>query len=331
MALKGSIDEFSLLDIFRLVGWAKKTGQLIVTSEDKEGRISFEQGLVCFAITPHNRIPIGPRLINADLITKEKLEEALELQQGEEPQEKLGEILIEQNLIKQDELEEFLQEQIQDALFEILYWTNGHYHFESSADIGQENFGISFAVEYVIDKVEKRKVEWKQIKEVVPSTQLLVRICEGPGKEKQEIVLTPLEWRLIYILRQEQSVVDLREKCQLTLFKLCKTLKNMLTKNLVELVDQAEEESRETNAIADNKRQDHDKSEELGRQEEPEEPTLEVIEEKIGTELEESHIRPHAGGKYITDLPEETIRQAMSDNDIPAEWSRYLRAPKRSR
>jgi DNA-binding MarR family transcriptional regulator len=341
MALKGSIDEFSLLDIFRLVGWAKKTGQIIVTSEDKEGRISFEEGLVCFAITPHNRVPIGPRLVNAGLVSQKELDEAVRAQQIGNNKEKLGEILTGMSLIKQDELEEFLQEQIQDALFEILYWTNGNYHFESSSDLGQENFGISFAVEYVIDSVEKRRAEWKKIKEAIPSTKMLVRIGESPGKEKQEIVLTPLEWRILYALREEKSVIDLREQCQLTLFKLCKTLTNMRTKRLVELTTASENESRKTAGLRlkgqrpeeeEREKREPNETDEL---EEPETATLEIIKEELQKELEKrpelKDDGPSAGGKYLTDFPEEKAKEAVNDNELPLEWSRYLKAPKRSK
>lgn len=338
MPLKGSIDEFSLLDIFRLVGWAKKTGQLIVTSHDKEGGISFDKGLVCFAKTPHNRIAIGSRLINARLVSKQELEEALQIQHDKEPPEKLGEILIKQNLIKQDELEEFLQEQIQDALFEILYWTNGYYHFQSSEDLGQENFGISFAVEYVIDKVEKRKVEWEKIKETIPSTQLWVKISDNPGKEKQEIVLTPQEWRILYVLNQERSITQLRDKSQLTLFKLCKTLKNMLTKNLVELMDkpenyQEEMEPQEKEAQKPEEIEEQEKpkeQEEREEEDETEETPLEVVKEDARKELQKDQKQILGGGKYITDFPEEIAEETVGDRALPLEWTRYLKSPRRS-
>ncbi len=341
MALKGSIDEFSLLDIFRLVSWAKKTGQLVVTSDDKEGRISFEEGLVCFAITPHNRIPIGPRLVNAGLVSQQELDDALKAQQIGNKQERLGEILMNMSLIKQDELEEFLQEQIQDALFEILYWTNGNYHFESNDDLGEENFGISFAVEYVIDSVEKRRAEWKTIREAIPSTIMVVKISESPGKEKQEIVLTPLEWRILFALREERSIIDLRETCQLTLFKLCKTLTNMRIKKLVELTVPPENGAQDTDQIRLKKQDEEDKQDKSQEEtmpdetEEPEEQeaaTLDLIKEELENELEkrlEEQVSTGrgGGGKYLTDFPDETSKKAENKSELPLEWSRYLKAP----
>jgi len=219
MSFNGTIDEFSLLDIFQLISLTKKTGQLTVTSEAREGKISFYKGKVCFAITPQNRVPLGLRLINAGLVTKQELEEALHAQQGQEAERKVGEILISQGLITQEKLEEFVQEQIQDALFEILDWKNGHYCFDSTVDLDQEDIGINFTVKNVIEEAEKRKEEWKKIKQIIPSTQLVVKISESPCKRQEEIVLKPEEWRIIYLLDKERSVADLKEKSQLTLLK----------------------------------------------------------------------------------------------------------------
>ncbi len=315
MSFKGSIDEFSLLDIFHLMSRTKKTGQLTVTSEAKEGKISFDEGLVCFAITPQNRIPLGSRLINAGLVSQQDLEEALRAQQGEELEKKVGEILIARGLIKQEKLEEFVQEQIQDALFEILDWENGYYYFDSSADIGQENIGISFPVEEVIKEVEKRKEEWKKIKEIIPSTQLTAKISEFPGKQQEEIVLKPEEWRILYLLDQERSIADLREKSQLTLLKLCQTLKNMLSKNMVHIVPPSNNQPQESDET---------------QPEKPEKTKLEVLQDAVKDDPREDESCPIEGGKYVKEYYEENFEETAKKVTVPLEWARYLKAPKKS-
>lgn len=303
MSFNGTTDEFSLLEIFQLISLTKKTGQLTVSSEEKEGKISFCQGKVCFAVTPQNRIPLGPRLVNTGLISKQELEEALRAQQGQESQKKVGEILISRGLIKQEKLEEFVQEQIQDALFEILDWKDGHYCFDSTVDLEQEDIGINFTVKNVIEEAERRKEEWEKIKKIIPSTQLVVKISESPGKQQEEIVLKPEEWRIIYLLDKERSVADLKEKSQLTLLKLCQTLKNMLSKKLVQIMPPSEDQLQET---------------ERRRVEE------------LKDETKEDRIVSQEGGKYIKDYRDENVEKIIKKVSIPLEWARYLTAPKKS-
>ncbi len=314
MSLNGRMNEFSLMDIFRLISWAGKTGHLTVTAGEKEGRISFFVGKVCFALTPQNRVPIGSRLVGAGYISKQELEEALRLQQKNEAEKKVGEILVSRGLIKQEKLEEFVQEQIQDALFEILDWEDGCYSFDIDADLGQENFGIDFTVKNVIEETEKRREEWAKIKEIIPSTQMVVSLSELPSQRQEEIVLRPEEWRILYLLDRQRSIAELKEKGQLTLLKLCQVLRDMLTKNLVQIVPPSENEMQEA-----------------PKQDAAEEKKAEEVEEKdievIGTTQDET--APHEGGKYIKDFSEKIVQKNPEKVAVPLEWARYLSASRR--
>ena len=56
MALEGSIKDFSLADIFQLIGIQRKTGVLTLRNEDEEVKVSFLNGLVVNADSKSKRL-----------------------------------------------------------------------------------------------------------------------------------------------------------------------------------------------------------------------------------------------------------------------------------
>ncbi len=206
MPLQGNLNEFSLSQIFQLISLAGKTGSLTVSSKGAEGKIYFREGQVFFAITPQNRIPLGMRLIDTGLMSQDELKEALLCQQ-EQPEKRLGEILISMGM-KKDLLEQFIKEQIEDALFEIFDWKEGSYYFETDNVPEEEDIGVYMSVEDIIAEATKRQEEWQKIKEVLPSLDTMVQMSEAPVKSKEDIIIKPEEWKILYLLDKKRSVKD---------------------------------------------------------------------------------------------------------------------------
>ncbi|HUH07812.1 MAG TPA: DUF4388 domain-containing protein, partial [Egibacteraceae bacterium] len=67
--LEGTLGEFALTDIFQLLALTKKSGALKVATPQAEGRVFFRGGEVYFAVSDTRRMPLGARLVSAELVT----------------------------------------------------------------------------------------------------------------------------------------------------------------------------------------------------------------------------------------------------------------------
>ncbi len=117
MALKGSLKDFSIPDLFQLLNFGKKNGTLNLTRGKARGYICFRNGEVFFATTNWKRQALGLKLLNAGIVNKAQLDEALELQKSNARGQRLGQLLIRLEYITKEQLEVFVEEQIQDAVF----------------------------------------------------------------------------------------------------------------------------------------------------------------------------------------------------------------------
>jgi len=84
MALKGTLKDFSLADIFQLIGIQKKTGVLTLKNDKEVVTVSFVEGNVVSADALHRRLEdrIGTVLVKSGRITEAQLQEALRIQPG---------------------------------------------------------------------------------------------------------------------------------------------------------------------------------------------------------------------------------------------------------
>ena len=65
MALEGSLADFTLADMFRLLETGSKTGVLHVSAGDIDGVVCFNDGLVYYAHAGAAGEPAGKRLVKA--------------------------------------------------------------------------------------------------------------------------------------------------------------------------------------------------------------------------------------------------------------------------
>src|ERR671915_600584 len=77
--LKGTLDDFTLPDIFRLMSLAKRIGALEVQRSAGSGKVYFRDGEVYFAESSLARTPLGQKLVSSGVITETQLMKALDI------------------------------------------------------------------------------------------------------------------------------------------------------------------------------------------------------------------------------------------------------------
>src|SRR5205085_12210215 len=104
MALEGTLRDFSLADIFQLIGLQRKTGVLTLRGKDDNVTVTFLDGKVVGADSASHRLEtrLGHVLIKSGMLTQEQLARALEIQK--ETLQRLGFILTHYQIISNDSL-----------------------------------------------------------------------------------------------------------------------------------------------------------------------------------------------------------------------------------
>lgn len=272
MALEGTLKDFSLVDIFQLIGLQKKIGVLTLRNDSEEARILFENGMVVGADTNHQKLEnrLGRVLVKTNRISQAELDQALSVQS--KTLQRLGQVLIQKGFIKREDLKESLQIQVSQVIYRLFRWTDGEYHFkpENHIEYDRENF-TPLSSESILMEGVRMLDEWPLIEKVIPGFHVVVeRSDQGRGirlnidkrlsldssgsdsfnsllqdvisEESEDIEETPHfelsygEERILKLIEGQVVVQDLVDRSGMNEFETCRHLYDLMEKKLVNRV-----------------------------------------------------------------------------------------------
>ncbi len=169
--MSGDLSETPAADLCRGLAARGASGGLELDGPDGPGRIVFVDGRVVAATSPTPRGRLGDRLVGAGLLDDDALAGALHSQSQAPEHTRLGALLVEEGLVSHDAVRLFVQEQVIDALFDILRWRYGTYRFLEGEPAGIPEVPLSIAVDEVLVEIARRQHEWDELSRVIPDLE----------------------------------------------------------------------------------------------------------------------------------------------------------------
>jgi hypothetical protein len=211
--LQGNLKEFSLPNIFQLVKMSAKSGALTIRRGEEWGKIFFRNGLIYYAFSVPQNLPLGERLVKTGAISADQLKSALAEQQKDGEGARIGAILLGAGVIDRGTLEQAVREQIQDTAFQFFSWLDGEFEFSADERAADEDIVVEMNVENVIMEGCRRIDEWELIFEHLGSLERVPHLAYSERvEERGEITLTAEEWRVVvHIDGRADSNVILRD------------------------------------------------------------------------------------------------------------------------
>lgn len=205
MTLEGSLDAFSLPDIFQLLSFTKKTGALRIQSSAATGLVYFATGAVTGGSSDISRQSLGRRVVGKGLVNDDVLKQAVTAVRLDDSVG-FARVLRDSGSIEEAQLHEIAIEQATDAVFDLLRWTDGDFAFQTE-EANPDDLGIALAVEDIIAEGRRRLETWNALSRVVQSPDVVVSVPLAAASA--ETVLAADEWTLLALVDGNRSVSDL--------------------------------------------------------------------------------------------------------------------------
>jgi len=249
VALKGTLKDFSLADIFQLIGIQKKTGVLTLKSEKEVVTVSFVNGDVVSADALHRRLEdrIGTVLVKSGRISETQLQEALRIQKN--TLKRMGNILVENKFIDPNFLREALQVQISQMVYRLFRWHDGEYDFTQEERVEYDKeYVVPMSAESILMEGARIIDEWPMIEKGIRSFAAVYRhanveiaaVPRGSAvpvaeEEAARAVTLSEEERKVYLLVDgRRTVQEIVERCTLSEFDTCRILYELIGRQLLE-------------------------------------------------------------------------------------------------
>ncbi|HVT05562.1 MAG TPA: DUF4388 domain-containing protein [Thermoanaerobaculia bacterium] len=261
MALEGTLKDFSLADIFQLIGLQRKTGVLTLRGKEDTVTVTFLDGKVVAADSLNKRLEnrLGNVLVKTGRLTQEQLGQALEIQR--ETLQRLGFILTHYNIISADSLRSALNLQIVQIIYRLFRWKDGEYHFSQETTIEYDRENVTpITAESILMEGARMIDEWPIIEKRIRSYDMVFRkklidqeivIAQDADevafddstamRKKRNPVADKIriseDDKMIYdMVDGTINVGDIVETSRLPEFDTCKGLYELLTRDLIEEV-----------------------------------------------------------------------------------------------
>lgn len=240
MALQGPLRELGIHDVFQLLDLGRKTGVLRITSElrQNEGTVWVHNAAVVAAAIRSNPHPLGTALLRAGKIQQEDLTRARAMQEAGDTR-RLGEILVSIGAISPRDVERQARAQIEEVVFTVLGWSEGHFVFEDLLleDIPREA-GVRISTESLLLEAARRIDEWSRIQGKVPHLGVVPRLAPPPPQlDPGSLTLLPGEWRLLARVEGRNDIRTLAAMLGESDFDVARTLFGLAAAGVILLND----------------------------------------------------------------------------------------------
>ena len=268
MALEGTLRDFSLADIFQLIGIQKKTGVLTLKYDGEEISVSFLNGNVVSADSLRKNLEdrIGSVLVKSGRLSGRQLQDALKMQQ--ETLQRLGHILVAGKYIREEDLKEALRLQITQIVYRLFRWKDGDYHFsqEESVEYDRDHFAPLSAESILMEGIRMID-EWPIIERKIRSFEMCFRktrpdmrpqiipreehdaavdltvslantdVAESP-RSSDTLRLAQDEALIYDLIDGQRSVQEIIDRSRMGDFEACRILYDLVSRGLIAAADE---------------------------------------------------------------------------------------------
>jgi hypothetical protein len=201
--LEGSLDAFSLPDIFQLLSFTKKSGGLHLRRGNIHGSVYFRDGSVTGASSDGGRQGLARRLVGSGAVGDTELTAAVERAASEGTG--VGRALLDAGAVDAELLRNLVAEQAVDAVFDLLRWSEGDFSFTID-EPGPDDVGFSLGVEPIVNDARSRLETWEHACRVIPSPETVLAL---PVAVREDPQVSRDEWALLALVDGRRTVAEL--------------------------------------------------------------------------------------------------------------------------
>jgi hypothetical protein len=194
----------SLTDLLQFLAAGRKSGKLKFDRGKVTKQVYFKNGLIVGSTSNDPREYLGQVLLYYGKVDEDQLKTAREEQRISGA--KLGEVLVEQGFLTENEVLDILKIRTLDAIYDLFVWTDGDFEFYDDEPLPDDLLLIEVEPTTVIMEGIYRIDELARYRTIVPSDRSILELAAGwtsslkLGKEFRQI---------LYFVEKRMSVAEI--------------------------------------------------------------------------------------------------------------------------
>jgi hypothetical protein len=204
VAIQGTLKTMSLTDLLQFLAAGRKSGTLKFDQGKITKQVYFKNGMIVGSKSNDPREYLGQVLLHYGKVDEAQLKAAREVQRTSGT--KLGEVLVEQGFLTENEVLDILKTRTLDAIYDLFVWTDGDFEFFDEEPLPDELLLIEVEPTNVIMEGIYRLDELARYRTLVPSDRSVLELNAGwtsslkLGKEFRQV---------LYFVEKKMSVAEI--------------------------------------------------------------------------------------------------------------------------
>jgi hypothetical protein len=204
--LEGSLSHFEVPDLLTFLNVGRRTGVLVLEASDRESKLFFREGRPVYATSTADDLRFGSLLVKFKKLDPDALNRVLH---ATRPMGRIGQTLLQANLLSEEELASFLKVQVSEVIFNTFEWRQGIFAFFDKVDPPVTAVTLDIDLQNLIMEGVRRVDERSRLAEAIPDRGVVVEAVANPERVKQSVTLTPDEWRVFFLVDGRRTVGEI--------------------------------------------------------------------------------------------------------------------------
>jgi hypothetical protein len=206
--LSGRLEAFRLVELLQMMGLGSNTGALHLYDESgRTGLIYFTEGsLVSATELDTEALTLGHVLQQLGLASAVDLERAFQQQTHDPLGKRIGERLVDQRIISEDQLQQALKTQTLWTARELSLWRIGSYEFHPGEQLPADSSSLAIDSQRAVMEVLRYEHEWESLQPYLPNgMRTHVTMAFEPPRD-HPLVFHASAWRVIGKINAQRTV-----------------------------------------------------------------------------------------------------------------------------
>ncbi|HKO55410.1 MAG TPA: DUF4388 domain-containing protein [Thermoanaerobaculia bacterium] len=231
--LDGSLASFKLPEVLTFLQTTRKSGRLAIECEGRTAQVFLDTGSVVFAASNQEELRLSAILMRKKRIAREQHNriDALMREEGG----RFGQLAVQQGVMTDAELHDFLKVQVSEILYDAFLWSGGSFSFHDDLQLPAHAVTISVDLSNLVMEGARRIEEWEQCTRLLPDKQVVFRIVAKPAEDK--ITLTVDEWRILFLINGRRTLEELTQDSEDEPLQVYRVVYGLLANKLIEPVE----------------------------------------------------------------------------------------------
>src|SRR6476659_4032060 len=229
----------SLVDLLQFLAAGRKSGTLKFDQGKITKQIYFKNGMFVCSKSGDPREYLGQLLLHYGKVDDSQLKTAREVQRTSGA--KLGEVLVEQGFLSEEEVLGILKTRTLDAIYDLFVWTDGDFEFYDDDPLPDDLLAIEVEPTNVIMEGIYRIDEFARYRTLVPSDRSILDLNAGwtsslkLGKEFRQI---------LFFVEKKMSVAEICYHMHASAFHVYGQLYTLISEGIARVSGELQEDTR---------------------------------------------------------------------------------------